>query len=413
MNSNHRLLLLILCFLFHPSTATTKNITISNLKPRTNITGEIMDAHDGTYNQWEPNGPWYYYAMGYGTCKQNQDMCNNKNHCGYGYSWIGIWKSKDLSNGSWELIREARDATWPKCTYFRVHTIYNKNTKKYIMWANLNGCKPGQDYAIGTSNTPDGPFTFVHSISAGRQGAQGGDFDIFVDEEDVNNSAYLIYTAVAGGHTMSIELLTDDYLSSAYNSKTNPSPAPNNVTSGVIGNVFVEAPAMFKRKEIYYALFGNCCCFCGHGSGIGVYTSLHPLGPWEYHRNVGCESNVTLSTGCGCGMDHSLNENAKETEQKNSEIQHILANGGAVGATCNYYGDSLTTAQQNFVIRIKNNNGSTSYVWTGDRWQSSKDGIKGHDLQYWSVLEFVNVKGIDLPVQFVWEDEIVVHVQTL
>jgi hypothetical protein len=59
-----------------------------------------------------PGTPWYYYAMGYGTCKQGGDMCHG---CGYGYSWIGVWKSDDMSEGSWELLREARadDGKWP------------------------------------------------------------------------------------------------------------------------------------------------------------------------------------------------------------------------------------------------------------------------------------------------------------
>jgi len=92
-----------------------KSVRISNIQHRTNITGDIMDAHDGSYNQWTPGGPWYYYAMGYGTCKQGQDMCHG---CGYGYSWIGVWKSPDMSNGTWTLIREARDGSWPNCVYF-------------------------------------------------------------------------------------------------------------------------------------------------------------------------------------------------------------------------------------------------------------------------------------------------------
>ena len=84
--------------------------------------------------------------------------------------------------------------------------------------------------------------------------------------------------------------------------------------------------------------------------------------------------------------------------------------GGGSGATCSFYGDSLTRAQQNFVIRVPQVDGSVEYVWTGDRWQSANDGVKAHDLQYWSVLKFTEINGIELPVQFVWEDEIVVHV---
>ena len=61
---------------------TAKQVNISNTEHRYNVTGDIMDAHDGSYNQWTPGGDWYYYAMGYGTCKQGQDMCHNP--CGYG-----------------------------------------------------------------------------------------------------------------------------------------------------------------------------------------------------------------------------------------------------------------------------------------------------------------------------------------
>jgi hypothetical protein len=163
--------------------------------------------------------------------------------------------------------------------------------------------------------------------------------------------------------------------------------SPTNVSSGVFGNEFVEAPAMFKRKGLYYALFGNCCCFCGHGSGIGVYTATHPLGPYTYHDNVGCTANTTLTPGCGCGMNHNTKE-----------------------GKCDNYGKSLTKAQQNFVIQIAQADGSKQFVWTGDMWQSAKDGIKAHDLQYWSVLDFQPVNGIDLPVQFKWQDVIQISV---
>lgn len=478
--------------------AVGKLVTISNVDYRRNVTGEIMDAHDGSYNQWEVGGPWYYYAMGYGSCKQGQDLCHG---CGYGYSWIGVWKSSDMSNGSWTLVRDARDDTWPKCVYFRVHTVYNKKSMLYIMWANLNGGPA--DFAVGTSESPEGPFTYVHGINVGRK--SGGDFDILVDDD---GAAYIIYTATQLGHTMVVERLTDDYLNSAAGPHPAPTPSPpagfhmvglgacrdddmkepgfetnepshkagvsqdacasacaaeksctafaycggnpaclgachmympaasstvskswtwntqgggklpvakvtsekwwgcfakdvltsvpviassleaSNVSSGVFGNEFVEAPILFKRKGIYYALFGNCCCFCGHGSGIGIYTANHPLGPYTYQNNVGCNANVTLTPGCGCGMNHNI----------------------AGGKTCSFYGQSLTKAQQNYLIRIPQSDGSMQYVWTGDRWQSATDGIKAHDLQYWSVLEFQKVGDIDLPLQFVWEDEIQISV---
>ena len=336
------------------------------------------------------------------------------------------------------------------------------------------------DYAVGTSKTPEGPFTYGGGFTVGRAG--GGDFDIFVDDAD--DAAYLIYTGVHSGHTMAVERLTDDYLrsaaepaafaddvaaatgsstvvgagspsssSSSASSASSPyaasstssvSPRSSNVSSGVFGNVFVEAPAMFKRKNTYYALFGNCCCFCGHGSGIGVYTAPHPLGPWMYHNNVGCLANTTLTDGCGCGMNHALGAGSaaltglassagskagflgerydaagklastSRTSSSSSENSSSTVTGKEAAGSCSFYGKSLTTAQQNFVIRIPQADGSTQLVWTGDRWQSAADGVKAHDLQYWSVLRFTEgdseVGGVDLPMQFAWEDEITITV---
>ena len=43
-------------------------VNISNIHYRYNTSGIVMDAHDGSYNRWTPDGPWYYYAMGYGKC---------------------------------------------------------------------------------------------------------------------------------------------------------------------------------------------------------------------------------------------------------------------------------------------------------------------------------------------------------
>jgi len=456
--------------------------------------------------------------MGYGTCKQGHDMCH---HCGYGYSWIGVWKSPSLANGTWELVREARDDSWPRNVYFRVHTVYNKRTKLYVLWVNLNGGKA--DYAVGTSSVPEGPFKFTNYANGAVKGA--GDFDILIDD-DADASAYIIYTGTRTGHTMSVEKLSGSYLTSLaapkpappapirpiagfatvgqgacrdehsleppfFTDETEPiernfsrpecaaaciadtlctgfsfcdgsgggascrgachlytpagskgpsgwrytngqagdphkiakstsdkwwscftkkvaaetgrkkvalaGPVKSNVSSGIIGMGFVEAPAIFKRKGVYYALFGNCCCFCGQGSGIGVHTASHPLGPWKYHDNIGCKKGFKTSDKCGCGMNH--------------------------GSCKNIYGNSLTMAQQNFVMPVKTTTG-TEYIWTGDRWQSGgcpdpskkgtpackpNAGIKYMDLQYWSPLLFVvdPASGLELPQQLQWLDSFV------
>jgi hypothetical protein len=81
------------------------------------------------------------------------------------------------------------------------------------------------------------------------------------------------------------------------------------------------------------------------------------------------------------------------------------------GQGCQYHNGSTTSAarsQQNFVIKVTNAQGFTTYVWTGDRylinitlfsicsrvfflslrWQQAPDHIKGHEPQYWTPLNF-------------------------
>ena len=41
--------------------------TISNVHFRMNNESNPFDAHDGSIQQFEKDGPYYYHAMGYGT----------------------------------------------------------------------------------------------------------------------------------------------------------------------------------------------------------------------------------------------------------------------------------------------------------------------------------------------------------
>lgn len=59
-----------LLWIFAISLADCKLVTISNKYPRLDSNGNIMDAHDGTIIQFNPGEPFYYYAMGYGLCKE-------------------------------------------------------------------------------------------------------------------------------------------------------------------------------------------------------------------------------------------------------------------------------------------------------------------------------------------------------
>jgi hypothetical protein len=278
-------------------------VTISNAKPRIDATGAVMDAHDGCLKKF---GNSFYL---YGTAYTKTDGFTTANR-------YRSYSSTDLM--SWQPHGDLLSAA-PTGVYYRPYVIYNATTKKYVLWYNWYATLWNGQLGVATSDKPEGPFTIVNdNVKVVNSGP--GDENLFVDDD---GTAYLIYTSIDKGHGMSIEKLASDYLSSTQ------------MTSGLIGQG-VEAPALFKRGSIYYAVFDNLCSFCGGGSGATVRTARSPLGPYTTQNDINRKA-----------------------------------------------GQILVPAQQTFVAEIPTM-GGTAYLWMGDLWNSRPDGVKGHDLQYWS-----------------------------
>jgi hypothetical protein len=110
--------------------------------------------------------------------------------------------------------------------------VFNAKTAKYVLWANVDNCPIAQGacYVVGTSSSPEGPFTYVGASTARFPSA--GDFDILVDD-DVNHTGYLIYTSTSTGHVMSVEMLSDDY------TRTLASPPPPSPQPGLPGYTLI------------------------------------------------------------------------------------------------------------------------------------------------------------------------------
>ena len=196
-----------------------------------------------------------------------------------------------------------------------------------------------------------------------------GDFDVFVD--DIDGRGYIIYGCA---HYNSIERLSDDFYYTLENGK-NATVKGGHFNGSTFPDYFVEAPVFFKRNNLYYVLYGHCCCFCEQGSGVIVSTAPHPMGPWTRHPgNRACvPSHLKAPDG----------------------ISQSLLGIPTPGQGCLYNGStdlSTTKAQQNFVIEIKykeeDNVEKSMFVWTGDLWQQAPDHIKGHEGQFWAPLEF-------------------------
>lgn len=97
-------------------------------------------------------------------------------------------------------------------------------------------------------------------------GLNNGDHDTFVDDD---GTAYLAYTDWRTTGTIVIEKLSADYL-------TGTGKYVKSVTDGK-----TEAPALFKRKGIYYVIYSDPNCGYCSGTGTSYRTAASPLGPWS------------------------------------------------------------------------------------------------------------------------------------
>eukprot|EP00039_Didymoeca_costata_P021218 m.343814 g.343814 ORF g.343814 m.343814 type:complete len:382 (-) comp23381_c0_seq1:31-1176(-) len=340
-----------------------KLVTFSNKEPRRDDTGNTINAHDGTTQRFSPGGLFYYHAMGYPSTNETGAI----NGCSNGGIYkrtnsLRVYSSPDLSSGSWHLneIVYPGASNFPTCTYFRSQAAFNRHTMEYVLWANAVGCVTSTcpngtcaAYAVGVSKNPQGPFKFVgmtqpNASSLPPKNGFIGDFALFADSD---GTGYIILThgiAGAGHRDMFIFRLSADFYSIESSSGVGPLP----------GQHLVEAPSFFRRGDTYYALLGGCTCMGLYGGGVGVLTAKHPLGPW---------TNVTGSLDPGCDM------------WKQTTCFEV-----GPGQVCN----PVTQAQQNYVMQVPLANGSTAYIWTGDKWQQSPNGKFDEQPQTWLPLEF-------------------------
>ena len=393
----------------------------SNVSPLRTTEGLLFDAHDGNTVQL-PNGTFVRFAMGYTNCTEDGRGTN-----GCGQRWtntVGVWSSPTLASGTWRLVQSFVPAAsgWPNCTYYRVHVAQRQAAAgQWVMWLNgqaeygsaCSACSAYKSkcFLAGVAPALDAPFAYANVVEDLRYETTGvGDFSLFTD--DVVDAAahvkqtYVIYkragSAPAGmAHRMTVQLLRSDLLGAVpYVNGSTPGALPGGSSAGIFGAPFVEAPELFKRRGVYYALFGQCCAFCWQGSGVGVYTATEsPLGPWTTARNIGC--NASVGAQCGCALDEpSVYSGAAQCAAARA-VSHAT---------------SVTFAQQNSVIEVHSTGApETTYVWTGDRWNSActstvqRQGLpatdvelacnKAWDLQYWAPLEWDDSISPPLPKQ--------------
>jgi hypothetical protein len=332
-------------------------VIISNVLPRRDVVGALMDLHDGTVLQI--NGTFFYWGMSYGLCNVTKSGCDGlwfPPHCGYRTDHnLSLYTSPDLVHWTYALDALPVPAR-PAAVYYRPQVVFNAATGLYVLWINSvpfwnSTADPNYfqaTYIVATSPSPLAAFTVLGPAATSRGALGVGDLSLFVDPLD--GAGYVAYAAWAAGvHAVSVERLAPDFLTSALDG-----------SSGVITPPFYEAPLLLARGGTYYLLTGPTCCFCAEGAATAVYAAPHPLGPWG---------------ATGAFVDPP----------------------GAANA-------SLLGAQNSLLVQVTLASGERGVVWAGDRWGSAPDGLFGHNLQYWGLLQWNDSAAPPRVAALQWQD---------
>ncbi len=257
--------------------------------------GELIQAHGGQVMYVD--GKYYWYG-------ENKNMTLSLNSP-YWHNGVQCYSSDDLYNWKNEgtILKANDDINSPLCRQRiidRPHILYNKKTKKYIMWIKLTGTpdKPKdwstQHAGIAVSDKINGEYTLVDEFFP--NGECMGDFDFIEDPE--TGKMYIYFSHIIGPNPSDVLCMTlsDDYMgveegSIAYFPYGSP-PASR------------EAPALFERDgRIYLATSGTS----GYNPNATMIACADKYeGPWDVLGDmcIGDNTHSTFHSQIACIFKH-------------------------------------------------------------------------------------------------------------
>lgn len=311
-----------------------KQTTVSNTHPRLDSTQQILDIHDG--NIVRVGDVFYWYGAGYGgcsECKGDSGCCDTKvGACGFNLNHtVNLATSTDLVH--WEnkgtVLTAAEHGA--NAVMFSPWVARSPTTGLYVMWYTLLPALASGHvnflasyYAVATSTSPDGPFKFRKNITGLAYQSLPDAGGILVDDD---GKAYIAFTHETT-HEQSVQELDPNLLGPLAGGR-----------SSRIGHAGNEGLVFFKRRNRYYLGFGGLSCFGRQGSNVAIWSSEHPLGPYN------ASGDIMPSAAWSAQSDAVF----------------------FVGAP----GDD-----------------DADLVLYGDRWQSAPDGLKSHDFTYMTPIRF-------------------------
>ncbi len=268
--------------------------------------GVHINAHGGGILFYDGKYYWFGEHKVEGK-KGNQALVGV--HC-YSSKNLTDWKDEGIAM---KVSDDPESPITAGCVIERPKVIYNKKTKKFVLWFHLE--LKGKSYSaaqtgVAVADKPEGPYTFLKALNpnAGQwpvgypdifksktfpqnlkdwsdewlqavkdgmfvhrdfeKGQMARDMTLYVDED---GKAYHIH-ASEENLTLHIAELTDDFL--GFSGKyIRVLPTGHN-----------EAPSLFKRNGKYYMITSGCTGWAPNAARLLVADSV--MGNWEYIENL-------------------------------------------------------------------------------------------------------------------------------
>lgn len=253
--------------------------TIINGTDWMDVEGRPIIAHEGEIARFD--GVFYWYGSSY----ENNPQGKFRMTAGPVWNGVQVYRSTDLKNWRYKGVCLPRpESGFGKLgATGRSHVMYNKKTKKYVMWYRWFVAMPASFLMVATADHPEGPFTPLGPREMGTSNGFASDMNVFQDDD---GKGYVIYCdhskPEAGGnwrYAIRIDSLSDDYLTS-------------NRDGVVIFGGGNEAPAMIKYKGKYVAVASGVHGWAG--SDTVCATADSPLG--NYKKQADISVNRTWSS---------------------------------------------------------------------------------------------------------------------
>lgn len=196
---------------------------------------------------------------------------------------VSCYSSKDLLNWQFEGLalkavpNDPNHDLHPSKVCERPKVVYNKKTKKFVMWIHAESADYSMAAAgVAVSDTPEGPFEYIGSFRPNE--TMSRDQTLFVDDD---GTAYQ-FSSSENNQTLHINRLTDDYL------------RPDGTYVRRFVDKAREAPAVFKYDGKYYMLSSGCTGWDPNQAELAVADSI--MGEWTVLGNpcTGVDADKTF-----------------------------------------------------------------------------------------------------------------------